>query len=527
MARRLTAFSKLLITLLIVAAIFFLGRYVMQSTSLGDKIRETAEQVDSNADSGTDASSSDVSTSDRGEADIVVQVFTWGGYAPGFYFNEGMKPNSRSRFQKEYGIKVKFELIDDFNASRQAWRADAVDLIGSTADALPTEMEGLGSYDPQIVMQVDWSRGGDAIVVARGINTANDLRNKRIAYTPSTPSQTFLIKSLDAAGLTLKDIKPIEMPDNIAAAAAFKAKQVDAAVVWSPDDQDCVNNVPGSKVLLSTKQASHIIADVFVAKKKFTDENETVVQKFYEGWMKAAAELNANADNRKKAAKIFSEEIGVPMDFAEGSIANVRFTTHGDNVNFYGLNSSYTGVKGGDLYDNMGRRFQALGFASADRPDWRRTAYTRAVTKTNLTGAAHAAEGQKTYKAPTAADKSTPAIAAKPLSINFASGAYRLDENAKTLIDLQFADIIKSYGSVRLRVEGNTDNVGGAAMNKELSLKRANAVCEYLANAYGISKNRFIVVGHGPSNPVKGCEANQSEACKSKNRRTELQLVNS
>ena len=528
MARKLTALSKVLITLAIVAAIFFGGQYILNSTGLGEQLKEDAKELGSDGSTtGTTTTSTSNSGTSSGDADLIVQVFTWGGYAPGFYFNEGFSPNSRSRFQKDYGIKVKFELIDDFNASREAWKADAVNLIGSTADALPTEMEGLGRYNPQVVFQCDWSRGGDAIVVTRGINSANDLRGKRIAYTPSTPSQTFLIKSLDAAGLTMKDIQPVDMPDNIAAATAFKANQVDAAVVWSPDDQDCVSKVPGAKVLLNTKQASNIIADVFVAKKSFVESNQALLQKFYEGWMVAAAELNANAGNKLKAAKIMAEGVGVPLDFAQGSIDNVRLTTHGDNKNFYGLNSSYKGVTGQELYDGMGRRFEQLGFASASRPDWRRTAYTGLVSRANLSGPEHNAEGQKTFTPPTAQDKTAAPISAKPLTINFATAKYALDPNAKTLIDLQLADIVKSYGNVRLRIEGNTDNVGNAASNKRLSERRAQSVADYLKDTYGINPNRLIIVGNGQDKPVKGCEANQNEACKAKNRRTELQLINS
>jgi ABC-type taurine transport system substrate-binding protein len=39
-------------------------------------------------------------------------------------------------------------------------------------------------------MQVDWSRGGDAVIVKRGINTANDLKGKRIAVAVPSPAQT-------------------------------------------------------------------------------------------------------------------------------------------------------------------------------------------------------------------------------------------------------------------------------------------------------------------------------------------------
>src|SRR5690606_17852625 len=176
---------------------------------------------------------------------------------------------ANSRYKKEYNLDVDFMLIDDFDASRQAWKAGEVHLLGTTADALPTEMEGLQEFEPVVVFQVDWSRGGDAIVARRGVNSFNDLKGKQVAVTPSTPSMTFLIYMLEAANLTLSDIKMVEVPTAIDAATAFKSGKVDAAVVWSPDDEIIIREVAGAKILQSTREASHIIADVFIAKKSF------------------------------------------------------------------------------------------------------------------------------------------------------------------------------------------------------------------------------------------------------------------
>ena len=100
-----------------------------------------------------------------------------------------------------------------------------------------------------------------------------------------------------------------------------------------------------------------------------------------------------------------------------------------------------------------------------------------------------------------------------------------MSKHAKTIIDLQFADVAKAFGNTKVRVEGNTDNVGARAMNVDLSKKRANSVAQYLQQQYGLDKNRFVIVGNGPDKPVAGCEQNATDACKAKNRRTEFQLI--
>ena len=49
------------------------------------------------------------------------------------------------------GSKVEFKVLDDFEASRNAFKADEVNLLWSTIDAFPTEVGGLSDFDPVIV----------------------------------------------------------------------------------------------------------------------------------------------------------------------------------------------------------------------------------------------------------------------------------------------------------------------------------------------------------------------------------------
>ncbi|MGB1205802.1 MAG: phosphate ABC transporter substrate-binding/OmpA family protein [Chitinophagales bacterium] len=528
MASQLTGFSKLLITLIIVGIIggglYYLANMTdfTQNGGIGEK--GTIKNNDSQNSLNSKASANKNSSSSSDDV-LKVQVFTWGGYAGGEYFNKGFKHNPQSRFTKDYGLDVDFVLLDDFDASRQAWIADEVHLIGTTVDALPTEMERLQAHNPQVVFQVDWSRGGDAIVGKRGINSINDLKGKSVAVTPSTPSQTFLLWMLEAANLELKDVKVIEVPSAIDAATAFKSGKVDAAVVWSPDDEICVREVPGAKVLQSTREASHIIADVFIAKKKFVDANADKIAKLYEGFMIGAAEINSSEAKKREAAKYMAKGTGISEQDALGAISTVRLCTHGDNLDFFGRNPKYKGVTAEKLYSKMGDEYVKLKFAKANYPNWRTIAYPGAISAAKLNGGIHLAEGQKDFKPAKAAAKTAPALSSKPISISFATGKYVLGENAKTLIDVQFSDIAKAFGNARIRVEGNTDNVGSRISNIKLSEKRAQSVAQYLQQQYGMDKDRFIVLGNGPDKPIAGCEKNQNDACKSKNRRTEFLLI--
>lgn len=504
-----------MITLVIVGAVAFVGKYVLDSTEFGKNLKnKSSEGASSKSDS-----------KPMGKDDVIgVGVVTWGGYAGGQYFNEGFAANTDSRFFKDYGFQVDFKVLDDFDASRAAWKSDEVQLLWSTIDAFPTEVNGLKDFDPVVVFQADWSRGGDAIVARRGINSVADLKGKKVAVAELTPSHSFLLWLLEAGGLSINDVEIVAQSSAIDAAAVFKAQRVDAAVVWSPDDEDCLRSVPGSRVLESTRSASNIIADVFIAKRSFVEANKERMQQLYEGWMKGAAEINASDANKRKAAKILSENFpGFTEDDTYKAINNVRLCTHGDNQNFFALSSGYQGVTGSSLYSRMANVYSDLNFITEDVPNWRLIAYPDLVKATTLSGADHMAEAQKEFEQlPETEGKKKEAVAVKQVSITFRSGEYQLDENAKYIIDKEFVEIAKAFSNARIRIEGNTDNVGGRSSNVSLSKKRAEAVKNYLVSVHKMPSSRFIVVGNGPDKPVAG---NETEEGRAQNRRTDFEIV--
>jgi NitT/TauT family transport system substrate-binding protein len=235
MKSKLTPLSKFIIVLIVISGLVF----VVYKTNLINYIAPKGNGPDEGK-----AKSGKV---------ITIGVVTWGGYAGGEYFNEGFKPTEESRFFKDYGFMVDFKLLDDFNDCRNAWKSGNIDLMWATVDAFTTEMNGLKEFEPQVIFQADWSRGGDAVVVNRGIKNVADLKGKKIAFAEMTPSHTFLLWLLEAGNLEYADIVPVKVANAIDAADLFKKGQVDAAVVWSPDDADCVSKVSGARVLQSTK----------------------------------------------------------------------------------------------------------------------------------------------------------------------------------------------------------------------------------------------------------------------------------
>ncbi len=78
-------------------------------------------------------------------------------------------------------------------------------------------------------------------------------------------------------------------------------------------------------------------------------------------------------------------------------------------------------------------------------------------------------------------------------------------------------DIIKSVGAELVAVEGHTDSIGSAELNKVLSTKRAISVANYLAALAGGYQTGYL--GYGESRPIASNETTEGRAI---NRRVDL-----
>lgn len=107
-------------------------------------------------------------------------------------------------------------------------------------------------------------------------------------------------------------------------------------------------------------------------------------------------------------------------------------------------------------------------------------------------------------------------------NVQFNSGSAKLKSSSyEELNDL--ALLLVEQESVRLSINGHTDNVGKEENNRRLSQKRAEAVLRYLAEN-GVDDDRLIAQGYGADQPI---DSNDTDEGRAKNRRTEVSIVDS
>jgi len=81
--------------------------------------------------------------------------------------------------------------------------------------------------------------------------------------------------------------------------------------------------------------------------------------------------------------------------------------------------------------------------------------------------------------------------------------------------------LLQDNPTVKVQLEGHTDNVGSAADNLKLSENRAKAAVAYISSK-GIDPKRLTSKGFGATKPIAD---NKTEEGRAQNRRTELKVI--
>jgi NitT/TauT family transport system substrate-binding protein len=453
---------------------------------------------------------------------LIVGINTWAGHAPGIVFNNGMDPNAGSQYKAKYGIDVKFVLLEDPAAKLAAFRSGDVDIMWNTVDNWAREASILAEQNQQaksIIMQ-DWSRGGDGIAALSTIKSIEDLKGHKIACTQFTPSHFLLLYLLSQSGLSPEDRAGVEKniiftTDAPAAAAAFKARQVDAAVTWEPDLSGAVTaRGDEAHVLVSTQAATNIIADTLCARQTVIDQAPETVRDFVRGWLDGIEMIK---NNPNQSYEVVGKALKLDNETVSGMLSGLKLAPYADNAQFYGLTGSKAHYE--TLFDTAFVIWRKKGLVtkSVDAKGWADTRFLQAV--------ASAYPGQKVEEAPVIArapsERDVP-ILHQQIQIQFTPGSDEIMPGSYLLLD-KLGETMTSFGSTVLRVEGNTDSTGSATGNVTLSERRAQSVKNYIVKNFpNIPPTRFQTIGRGASNPIA---ENTSEAGRQQNRRTDIKVI--
>lgn len=104
--------------------------------------------------------------------------------------------------------------------------------------------------------------------------------------------------------------------------------------------------------------------------------------------------------------------------------------------------------------------------------------------------------------------------------IRYATGKADITKGTEHILD-ELIVFLKENPSIKIKIQGHTDNVGSQAENMALSHDRAFTVYSYLQE-HGIAGARLAFEGYGPTKPIA---PNDTEEGRARNRRTEFVIT--
>lgn len=480
---------------------------------------------------------------------LQVPLITWGGDLATLLANGKNTTTAAGSIFAQKGLQFKLVREDVFAKQVQAYMEGKSPYLRGTLGMITMAAEVLNQdpkTQPVLIYQKTWSVGGDALVVKPGIEAVKDLRGKTIALQAYGPHVDYMTKVLESGGLSPKDITIRWLPDLTGTAhspmAALQQQDVDAAFVVIPDalvltsggkgGTGAEDSVKGAKILLSTKTANRIIADVYAVRSDYLKQHRAEVQKFVHGLLLAEQELKdlmGKKDTQflKMAGEVLLDSPQAVADI-EGLYMDCEFVGWPGNVDFFANPSHPRSLE--NLTREIQQPFRELGLLKGsfalNKANWDydqlrsglQIDESSVVQRFNPKQVAELVVRRQQTGALNRGELFRFEIFFQPNQNTFSVDLYQ--DSFERVIDYA-----TTYGGALITIEGHSDPMeylrqkkNGASelvlgqikqSAKNLSLSRALAVRDSIigfANTKHISldASQFAVVGHGIANPSSG-----------------------
>lgn len=482
-------------------------------------------------------------------------VITWGGDIATIHANGDQVKTAKGSIFAKYGLDYRIAREDDFTNQLKNYIAGDTPFLRGTMGMIQAASDLLESdskLKPVVFYQMTWSAGGDALVVKPTIKTAKDLRGKTVALQAYGPHVDYFAKVLDDSGLSFNDVNVKWLPDltgtDDSPMAALYENDVDAVFVIIPDalaltsggnvGTGAEDSIKGARILMSTKTANRVIADVYAVRNDYFKANEgeirSLAQALMEGAEKTKAVISSRNNQASEYRKLMSSAAEILLDSpdaiadTEGLYADCEFVYLTGNNKFF-------------ADANYPRRFSKV-LSEINNS----LGQLNLITKNNLISAA--AFNYKTFNSATGLTGET----AKPkfnkeqlsalVSRKQQQGALNEGElfsfevffgpNQNNFpVDLykdefaQVVDLASTYGGAVITVEGHSDPMGYLRAKKgnkppvvlgrikqsakNLSVSRAQSVRDSVinyasTNNISLDMSQFEPIGHGITLPATG-----------------------
>jgi NitT/TauT family transport system substrate-binding protein len=468
----------------------------------------------------------------------------WAGWGPIILANEGFKPGKVWKTSDGQDFKVELVLIDDPVQMLNSYASGNVHIGWATLDMLPlffSQLKGDSRVMPRVFQQIDWSNGGDGMVVRDYVKTVADLRGKKLVLAQNSPSQYFALNMLVAGGVQPSEVEMVYTNTAFEAAAAFNGnKDLAGAVSWSPDIYK-LSKVKGNRMLVNTGTANKLIADVWFARADFAKDNPSITEALVRGIFDAMEGMKNDAQ-KQHCGKLMAAGYNIPETDAMEMFNDAHNTNWAENYQFFMNQNNPTNFERvwKTSYYLYGRINKISGPTVPFDQVMDFSVIAKLGQEPKYASQKDEYQVKLTPKSVSEIRGESEEILTNTIVIHFFPNSWDLHKKITREIDgkpveqlydprvdavvEEAGKVAGQFGNARIIIEGHTDSsMKGRVpeeMVKELSTNRANAVKEALVEKFKLDQNQFSVEGVGWDRPADDNDRMND----AKNRRVEIKI---
>ena len=238
----------------------------------------------------------------------------WVGYE-GFYLARSLGHYDRTR--------IKLVELPSSTEVQQALRDGLLEAGALTLDETLTLLAD--GVDLLVVLVIDTSHGGDALLADPSLDRLEDLAGRRIGVETSAVGALLMDGALTAAGLSPTDVTLVPMTADRHVQALVKG-HVEAVVTFEPRRTQLVK--AGYRVLFDSKEFPGQIVDVLAVRTSALAGNQPVLQELLSGYFRALEYL---ADHPEDAHRRMANRLEVAPEDVPIMLAGIHFPGKAEN----------------------------------------------------------------------------------------------------------------------------------------------------------------------------------------------------
>lgn len=232
----------------------------------------------------------------------------------------------------KYGFNLEAVQLNDYmEAQTQFSAGQFAGTVAITLDALT--IPASSGIDTSVVIPLSTSVGSDGIIIRGKGKTVADLKGKSINLVELSGSHYMLVRALETAGLSEKDVKVVNTSDSDIG-AIFSDKSAQVVATWKPQLSEILKQYPDTSLVFDSANIRGEIVDGLIVKTATLKKEPNLGKAIAGAWFETVAMLSPTHTNHKQFIEYMAEQLNTTDADLKPQLSTIEFFTPKTGVEY-------------------------------------------------------------------------------------------------------------------------------------------------------------------------------------------------